>query len=229
MNKLMTKEISIVVILFLWLMSILFSLPFFVFTSYTVENFNGTMVPYCYNDRTSLFARTYSSTFISLFVFIPSVILSLVYVTLIRKIMKINKFQLFNSNQQYVSRIKRNCTENSLNFSVNNSAYGSFLFKNRYSGESRIFLARSLVAQRKKACSNSLTTKHRQTQKYLKQISFSNLNKHKANSLKIDNTNECQDRQTNSCCSDLQLVGLYLFDDTEHHTKLRRTLQSHKN
>lgn len=283
MNKLMTKEISIIVILLLWFISIIFSLPYVFLTSYSVENFNGTVVTYCYNDRNSLFARTYSSSFISMFVFIPSVILSLVYVTLIRKIKKINKFQLVNSNQQNMCKIKRNSTQTSINCSAKNSVYGSFLFKNRYSGDSKMFWARSLDAKRNKASSNSLTTKHRQTvticlislafffcqipikifqlfnvfyefeqvsvendlfrfkvmnaiflftkflfflhgmsnpiiynlmsskfsrsfrnvilcksihsnnkQKYLRQISFSKLNRNKANSLKTENVNDCQ-------------------------------------
>lgn len=157
MNKLITKEISILVILLLWFISIIFSLPNIFLTSYNVENFNGTLVPYCYNDRTSRFARIYSSSFISVFVFIPSVILSLVYVSLIRKIRNINKFQMVNSNQKNIKKVKAE------NNSASNLVYGSLLFRNRYSDDSRIFLCRSSKGREKISCTNTLTNKHKQT------------------------------------------------------------------
>lgn len=60
------------------------------YSIYRHEVFNGTQIAYCFYNR-SLGAKIYSSSCTSLLVFAPSLILSLVYIFIIKKLKKLNK------------------------------------------------------------------------------------------------------------------------------------------
>lgn len=74
----------------IWIISGVCSIPYLSYSAFRYEAFNGTKISYCFYSR-SLGAKIYSSSCTSLFVFAPSLILSAVYIYIIRKLKKLNK------------------------------------------------------------------------------------------------------------------------------------------
>ena len=165
----MSKKISIAVIILIWLVSILFSSPFIYYTTYHIDVSNN--VSYCYNDRTSMFLNMYSSTFISVFVFIPSVILSIVYVALIRRIKQINKCQILNlkeNNYYNCYKMKRLSNDSFNSVSTSNFLPIKFLLKNKETCTKDFYFKISSIrssndTRKKSLYSNNLVTKRKQT------------------------------------------------------------------
>ncbi|CAF0929624.1 unnamed protein product [Brachionus calyciflorus] len=134
MNTLMSKKLSIIVLVMLWIISIIFSSPFIFNTVYRTDVAQNSSVSYCYNDRSYLFPKIYSSIFISVFVFIPSIILSIVYISLIHKIKSLNRCHLL-ARQLNVQKKKRQ--------------YSSIIQLNFFSVSKRPVSYDSLVVKRK--------------------------------------------------------------------------------
>lgn len=125
-------------------MSMLLSSPMYHFTTFGSDNRTGETIEYCYIQRATIVSKLYVSTFVSLILFAPTLILTFVYVGIIRNLRRLNKSysvqstaanNLLNSrhhrrplNYEIVFRSKANSTTNvntngvAANVSPNNGA-----------------------------------------------------------------------------------------------------------
>jgi hypothetical protein len=89
----------------LWLISILFSAPLMYYTTYFKEenNTTGTVVEYCFNDRSSMFPKWYVASFTAVFIFAPTVILSGVYLIIIKKLKQLNECYFYQKSTSTTS------------------------------------------------------------------------------------------------------------------------------
>lgn len=78
----------------IWIISVLCSIPYLSYSAFRYENYNGTKISYCFFSRSTA-AKIYSSSCTSLFVFAPSLILSAVYIFIIRKLKNLNRAHEF--------------------------------------------------------------------------------------------------------------------------------------
>lgn len=67
------------------------STPMYHFAKYNSVNNSGEIIEYCYLDRTTTLCKAYVSTLISIILFAPTLILTFVYVGIIRNLQTINK------------------------------------------------------------------------------------------------------------------------------------------
>ena len=98
-------------IMLVWLSSVCFSLPSITYTIYKVEyNIETNLtLTLCYMDRTSLFYKVYFTSFYFTFIFIPTLVVSVVYLIIIKKLKRLNKFVY--SSEAYLARNRfRSCT-----------------------------------------------------------------------------------------------------------------------
>ncbi|CAF1055440.1 unnamed protein product [Brachionus calyciflorus] len=133
-----SKKNLLALLIGIWLTSALISTPFISFTTYREENYNGTIISYCYNDR-SLFYKIYSSTSTSLFVFAPSFILSAVYLIIIQKLKNIN-------SSFEISLLEKTKRDRRSNFSISKSSSCSIFYSNKKECENYDFRKTSSVS-----------------------------------------------------------------------------------
>ena len=70
------------------------SAPLIRYTTFFTEEQNGTgavIVEYCYIDRSSIYPKIYVSSFTAVFIFAPTIILSGVYIIIIKKLKQLNQ------------------------------------------------------------------------------------------------------------------------------------------
>lgn len=103
----------IMIIISLWIISIVISTPSIRFAIYYKEvtniTYNGTpvtqaTVEMCFYDRSSLLPKIYVSTFTGLVLFTPTLILTGVYIVIIRKLKKLNECYFDHQKNKHASK-----------------------------------------------------------------------------------------------------------------------------
>ena len=187
-RSLIQKKKTVLVICLLWLSSIIFSLPSISYTTYKLEynSESNTTLIVCYMDRSSLVYKSYFTSFYFMFIFIPSIIMSVVYLIIIRKLKKLNKFVF--SSESVITRRRFNSGHNSVRLSGDESANkNSYSMKDKYFADKEQELKIKMYNENKEEICElgNAISKRSTNSKSINNDENSNTNNNVSNALKI--------------------------------------------